>query len=46
MGVRDLHHLVHQLDGGYAIGGNALLTQNAVLTAINILGIYRWLIWR
>lgn len=31
---------------GYQNEGNALLTQNGVLTAINIVGIYRWLIWR
>jgi hypothetical protein len=31
---------------GYAIDGNALLTQNAVLTVINLIGIYRWLIAR
>jgi hypothetical protein len=31
---------------GYITEEYALLTQNAVITLINIFGIYRWLIWK
>jgi hypothetical protein len=31
---------------GYLAGEYALMTQNIVLTLINVFGIYRWLIWK
>jgi hypothetical protein len=31
---------------GYLTDDHALIAQNVVITLINCLGIYRWLIWR
>jgi len=31
---------------GYLAGEYALMAQNAVVTIINVFGIYRWLIWK